>query len=58
MCDNTRSKEGFKFCQLATIVTQEGGAAHTINLWKQCYNVMRLKRGERKVTASRLEGDD
>ena len=31
---------------------------HAINLCKQCYNVRRLKRGERKVTASRWRGDD
>ena len=53
MCDSTCSKEGFKFCQLAAIVIEEGGAAHTINQCKQCYNVMRLKKGERNVTASR-----
>ena len=53
MCDNKCREEGFKFYQLAAIVTEEGGAAHTINLCKQCYNVVRLKRCERKVTASR-----
>ena len=51
MCDNKCNKEGNKFYQLAAIVV-EGGAAHTINQRKQCYNVMRMKRGERKVTAS------
>ena len=51
MCDNKCNKEGNKFHQLAVIVV-EGGAAHTINPCKQCYNVMRMKRGERKVTAS------
>ena len=41
MCDKC-NEEGYKIYQLAGIVT-EGGAAHTINLCKQCYNVMRLK---------------
>ena len=53
MCDNKCRKAGFKFHQLAALVTEEGGAARTINFCKQCYNVMLLKRGERKVTASR-----
>ena len=47
MSDNKCCKEAFKFYQLTVF------AAHTINLCEQCYNVMRLKRGERKVTASR-----
>ena len=37
---------------IAAILTQEGGAARTINLCKQCYNVSRLKQGGREVTAS------
>ena len=37
MCDNKCREEGFEFFQLAAIVTEEG-AAHTINLCKQCYN--------------------
>ena len=52
MCDNKRSKEGFKFHQLAAIVV-EGGAAHAINRCKQCYTVMRMNPGERKLTTSR-----
>ena len=36
MCDNECNEEGFKFYQLAAIVV-EGGAAHTINLRKQCF---------------------
>ena len=36
VCDNKCNKEGFKFYQLAAFVVEEGGAAHTINLCKQC----------------------
>ena len=57
MCENKCSREGFTFCQLAAVVTEEGGAAHTINLCKQCYSVMRLKR-ERKVNGLMVERDD
>ena len=49
MCDNKCSIEGFKFYQLAVIVTEEGGASRSINLCKPCYIVMRLKGGEREV---------
>ena len=53
VCDNRCDKEGVTFHQHAATVVGERGAAHAINLCKQRYNVMRLKRGERKVTASR-----
>ena len=46
-------KEGVTFHQLVAIVTEEGGAAHTINLIKICYNDWRLERGEQEVTASK-----
>ena len=47
-------KEGFTFHQLAAIVTEGGGgAAHTINLIKICYNERRLERGEQEGTASK-----
>ena len=51
MSDNKCREEGFKFCQIAAVVTEGGGAARTINLWKQCYNEMRLEQGERELTA-------
>ena len=34
----TIKKESYKFFPLAAIVTEEGGAAHTINLRKPCCN--------------------
>ena len=39
ICDNKCREKGFTFFQVAAVVSQEGGAAHTINLCKQCYNV-------------------
>ena len=53
MCDNKCNKEGFKFYQFAAALVEDGGASHTINLCKSCYSEMRMKRGERKVTAAR-----
>ena len=44
ICDNKCNKEGFKFYQLAAIVVDEGGAAHTINQCKQCFHEVRMKR--------------
>ena len=45
-------EESFRFFQLVAIVTEEGGAVHTINLCKQCYNERRLKQGEQPVKAA------
>ena len=39
-------KEVFKFFQLAAIVTEEGGAAHTINWCKKCHNEKQHRKGE------------
>ena len=51
MFDDICRLESFKFLQLAAIVTEDGGAAHAINLCKQCYNERWLKQGEQPVTA-------
>ena len=45
-----------KFFQIAAIVTGEGGAAHTINLCKTCYNERRLKQGEEEGGGFKVEG--
>ena len=37
-CDNECNEQGFKFHQIAPMVTEEGGEAHTINLCKRCNN--------------------
>ena len=50
-CDNKCREKGFTFFQVAAVVSQEGGAAHTINLCKQCYNERRLKQDEEEVAA-------
>ena len=54
ICDNKCNKEGYKFHQLAAVVTEEGGGkAHTIILCKQCFWERRLKQGEQAATAAR-----
>ena len=52
-CATTNAIKVSSFHQLAAIVVEDGGAAHTINVCKHGYNLMRMKRGERKVSASR-----
>ena len=53
-CATTKCREeSFKFFQLVAIGTEGGGAAHTINLCKQCCNERRLKQGEQPVKAAR-----
>ena len=53
VCDNKCSEQGFKYFQQAAVVTEEGGAVHTINLCKQCYNEWRVEQGEQPVKAAK-----
>ena len=55
--ENKCREESFKFFQLVAIVTEEGGAAHTINLCKQCYNERLLKQGEQPVKVAQWRAD-
>ena len=57
-CDNECRAEGFKFFEIAAVVSEGGGAAHTMNLCKKCHNERRAKQGEAEVTASKVEGAD
>ena len=56
MCDKCR-EESFTFFQLVTIVTEVGGAAHTINLCKQCCNERRQNQSEQPVKAAQWRVD-
>ena len=47
-----------QFFEIAAIVSQEGGAAHTINLCRNCYNDRRAKQGEAEVNGVKVEGAD
>ena len=51
--DNKCKEKGFKFFEIAAIVMEEGGAAHTIDLCWRCYGGRRLTRGEKEVTAAK-----
>ena len=38
MCDNKCGTEGFRFLEMAAVVSEDSGAAHTINFCRECYN--------------------
>ena len=52
-CDNKCGAKGFKFFEIAAIVSEEGGAAHTINFCRNCYNDSRVEQGEAEVNGAR-----
>ena len=37
-CDNRCSEKAIRYRQIASMVVEEGGESHTINLCQQCYN--------------------
>ena len=43
----------FKFFEVAVIVSEVGGAAHTIKLCRTCNNERRLKQDEEEVRAGK-----
>ena len=47
MCDHQGRSKGLKLFEVVAIVTE--GAAHTINLCRNCYNERRAKQGEAEV---------
>ena len=55
VCDDKCREKGFKFFEIAAVVSARG-AADTINLCKTCCNVRRLKHGEEEVRRSKVEG--
>ena len=52
LCDNGCMEQGFKYFQIAAIVSEEGGAVHTFNVCTHCYKERRVKRGEQPVKAA------
>ena len=43
MSHNSRAKDGFKHCDIASVMVEDDGEPNTINLCKCCYN---LRQGE------------
>ena len=51
-CDCPYSEHGFKSHQIAAMVTEEGGEAHTINLCKRCYSERLVRQGKQPAKAA------
>ena len=56
MCDKKGDERGFKFCELAAVVTEEGGTKHTINLHRNCLH--RRRTGQGRGQQRSLERED
>ena len=48
-CGNRCCEESFRFHQIAVMVTEEGGEAHTISLCKFCYNESAVRQGKQPL---------
>ena len=44
-CDNRCSEKAARYWKIASVVVEEGGEAHTINLSQQCYNEQMVQQG-------------
>ena len=51
MCHKKCKAKGFKIFDIAAVVSEHGGAAHTINFCKNCYNERQVKQGEAEVNS-------
>ena len=52
MCDKKCNEEGFRFYDIAAVVTEDDGKPHTINLCRDCYNLRLAERTESIVTSA------
>ena len=49
-CDNRCSEEAVQYWQIASMVVEGGGEAHTINSCQQCYNEQLAQQGKQPPT--------
>ena len=45
-CDNRCAEKAARYWQFASVVVEEGGEAHTVNLSQQCYNEQLVQQGK------------
>ena len=50
-CDNRCTEKALRYMQIASMVTEEGGEARTINLCKQCYNERLVQQGKQPLNS-------
>ena len=48
-CDDQCSEKATRCWQIASVVTEEGGEARTIDLCKLCYNAKLVQQGKRPL---------
>ena len=51
-CDNRCSEKAIRYMQIASMVTDEGGEARTINLCRPCYNQNLVQQGKQPLKAA------
>ena len=56
ICEKKCREKGFKFFELAGIVTEEEGTTRMINLCRNCFDKMHLGQGEGKVDGGEWKG--
>ena len=48
-CDNRCIEKAVRYWQIASMVVEEGGEAHTINLCQQCFNDQLVQQGKPRL---------
>ena len=55
-CDNRCTEKAVRYWQIASMVVEEGGEAHTINLCQQCYNEQLVQQGKPRLNLWQWRG--
>ena len=50
-CDNRCSEKAVRYWQFASVVVEEGGEAHTIDLCQQCHNEQMVQQGKPRLNS-------
>ena len=51
LCDNRCSDKAVRYWQFASVVVEEGGEAHTVNLSQQCWNEQKVQQGKPRLNS-------
>ena len=57
MSARRRSEKAIRYWQIASMVVEEGGEAHTINLCQQCYSAKLMQQGKQPLNLWQWERD-
>ena len=50
-CDKRCSEKAVRYWQFESVMVEEGGEAHTINLCQQCYNEQMVQQGKPRLSS-------